>query len=122
MLIMDLSPRPLLDTSVDQQLYLKRPVHDKIKRLIERHNNVLVYGDRGIGKTTLLRAVAYDLRGDGIDATFIESRLAKTALELVDLVRTRLTPSVTVNFNLSKLFKGPSPFLASEVSGDGKQR
>ncbi len=110
---MDLTPRPLLDTGVDQQLYLRRPVHDQIKRLIERHNNALVYGDRGIGKTTLLRAVAYDLRGDGIDATFIESRLAKTALELVDLLRTRLTPSTTVN--LAKLYKGHSPFLPSEV-------
>lgn len=99
MLIMDLTPRPLLDISVDQQLYLKRPVHDQIKRLVERHNNVLVYGDRGIGKTTLLRAVAYDLRAAGIAATFIESRLAETALELVDLVGTRLIPSATVNLS-----------------------
>lgn len=109
MLIMDLSPRPLLDIDIDQRLYLTRPVHGQIERLIKRHNNVLIYGERGIGKTTLLRALAYTLRAAGVEVFFIESRLAGTPLELIDLIRTRLTPTAPAKF--ADAFKGPSHFF-----------
>lgn len=90
---MTLSGRPLLDTEPDHQLFAGRD--DELARLIDladRGVNVLVVGERGAGKTTMLRQLAYGLRQIDSESrpAFVEGRLAETPRMFIDLVRNRL--------------------------------
>jgi energy-coupling factor transporter ATP-binding protein EcfA2 len=86
----DLSGRPLIDTTVDRGLYSPRPEHDLIRRSAEQGLNALVVGDRGSGKTSLLRQVALDLRDREVPAVFVDGKLAADAYAFLDLVRYEL--------------------------------
>lgn len=60
---MSLSGRPLLDTRVDAALFVDRD--DERRRLaaaVTQGYNTLVWGDAGIGKTSFVRTVGYQLR------------------------------------------------------------
>lgn len=90
---MNLTGRPLLDTGPDHALFAARG--DELSRLVDlagRGVNVLLIGERGAGKTTMLRQLAYALRQ--LDPThrpaFVEGRLADTPLMFLELVRNRL--------------------------------
>lgn len=91
---MDLSGRPLLDTKPDHALFANR--HGELDQLLEDVRaglNVLVIGERGSGKTSLLRQLAYELRNrfsEEPTPAFVEGRLANDVKTFLDLVRFRL--------------------------------
>lgn len=58
-----LSGRPLLDNPVDARLFVNRAREiAALRTAVDRQFNALVTGERGIGKTSLLRAFAYTCR------------------------------------------------------------
>jgi DNA-binding MarR family transcriptional regulator len=91
---MELSGRPLLDTKPDRELFAGRDEElEQLAAHVERRLNVLLIGERGTGKTSLLRQVAYELRQRHPDQPppgFVEGRLAENAKTFLDLVRYRL--------------------------------
>lgn len=107
---MNLSGRPLLDTAPDHELFAGRD--DELARLIDladRGVNVLLIGERGAGKTTMLRQLAYRLRQ--IDSeqrpVFVEGRLAENPRMFIELVRSRL--------GLPSSNGGASPFEEADL-------
>src|SRR5215213_5213421 len=98
----DLTGRPLLDTKPDHDLFAGR--EDELSRLlasVERRENVLIAGERGSGKTTILRQLAYVYRAQHPDEPppiFVEGYLADDAKTFLDLVRFR--------FGLEPLVRG----------------
>ena len=60
---------------------------DALRRSIERQLNVLVLGGLGIGKTTLLRQLAYELEHDGERPVFVDAGVAETPVAFLQLVR-----------------------------------
>ena len=98
---MDLSGRPLLDTKPDHALFADRT--SELEQLLADSQaglNVLVVGDRGSGKTSLLRQLVYELRHrlpEQPAPAFVEGRLANDVKSFLDLVRFRLglRPTVT---------------------------
>lgn len=83
---MDLGNRPLFDNPADARLFVDR---DEARRLEENCRagiNTLVLGERGMGKTTLLRQVLLRLRTSGFPAVGVNGEPADNALDLVRLV------------------------------------
>ncbi|MBM7785262.1 ATP-binding protein [Tenggerimyces flavus] len=61
-----MSNRPLLDTRTDADLFVGRELElNRLTRAVELGLNALVVGTAGVGKTSLLRQLAYRLRGNG---------------------------------------------------------
>ena len=59
-----LSGRPLLDTRADAALFVDRDAElDRLTRAVAEGLNVLVSGARGLGRTSLLRQLAYRVGG-----------------------------------------------------------
>ena len=59
-----LSGRPLLDTRADAALFVDRDAElDRLIRAVAEGLNVLVSGARGLGRTSLLRQLAYRMAG-----------------------------------------------------------
>src|SRR6266511_5819006 len=98
---MDLTGRPLLDNDVDRAIFAGR--EEEFERLLtatERRLNTLLIGERGAGKTSMLRQLALELRRrhpDSPPPVFVEGGLASDARTFLDLVRHRagLRPVVT---------------------------
>lgn len=88
--MVDLSGRPLRDTKPDRKLYSKRREHALLRKSAEQGLNVLVVGERGSGKTSLLRQLALDLRDNGTPAVFIDGKLATDAYSFLELIRYQL--------------------------------
>lgn len=89
--MMDLSGRPLVDTPLDQLLFVDRS--EELRRAlasVDRRSNVLVTGAPGIGKTSLLHRIEHELRGRGYQPTFVDAAAASSVEDLVDLIRWRL--------------------------------
>jgi len=92
---MELSGRPLVGTARDSALFVNRLDELRAAReSLEASVNVLVVGDRGGGKTTFLRFLSRELEGNGWRAVFVEGSLARTPVELLTLIRARVSPSV----------------------------
>jgi hypothetical protein len=75
-----LDTRPLLDTAPDAQLFVNR--EPELKRVLQAATsdlNAVVLGDRGIGKTSLIRQAAYQLRQRGQPAHVVDAALAESA-------------------------------------------
>lgn len=114
----DLSSRPLLDTDPDHVLFGDR--HQELSRLltsVERRANVLLTGDRGSGKTSLLRQVAFEVRQHKPKdpaPIFVEGSLADDSVTFLDLVRYR--------FGLDPLIHEPGPIqeALARMSSRGK--
>jgi hypothetical protein len=92
---MDLSGRPLLDTPQDRGLFAARNLElRRLKENVGSRHNVLVIGERGSGKTSLLRQLTLALRESRPDKAlapaFVEGRLADSPAMFLDLVRLRL--------------------------------
>src|SRR6266545_5792374 len=98
---MDLSGRPLLDTDVDRALFAGRESEfERLLTAIEGRRNTLVIGERGAGKSTMLRQCALELRRrhpDSPPPVFVEGGLAADVRTFLELVRHRagLRPVVT---------------------------
>src|SRR4051812_45933678 len=85
--MLDLSGRPLTDTSLDHKLYVERPEHSLIHKGARQGLNALLVGERGSGKTTLLRQLALELREEQFPAVFVDGKLATDAYSFLELVR-----------------------------------
>jgi Cdc6-like AAA superfamily ATPase len=85
-----LSGRPILPTRVDQSLYVARDADMRVQQALGQGLNVLVLGDAGSGKTSLVRHVEYALRDAGTTVSYVDGRQAGTAAELLDRVRSGL--------------------------------
>jgi hypothetical protein len=92
-----LTGRPLLDTRRDAQLFVNRE-HELglLERAVARDFNVLLLGDRGTGKTSLLRRLGVSLRESGTPFVFIQGSLVSDAKNLLDLLRDRLGHALTI--------------------------
>jgi AAA ATPase domain len=90
---MDLSGRPLLDTDVDRALFAGREAEfERLVAAVEQRRNTLVIGERGAGKTTMLRQCALELRRrhpDSPPPLFVEGGLANDVRTFLELVRYR---------------------------------
>jgi DNA-binding MarR family transcriptional regulator len=85
-----LQARPLYDTPADAKYYVVPPEWDTVIRALERGNNTLVCGERGAGKTSLLRQVQLTLRKDGERVVYVDATAVAEPLELVFRVRDAL--------------------------------
>lgn len=85
-----LQGRPLYDTPTDHRYFVVPPQWDTIQRSMGRGNNVLVHGERGLGKTTLLRQLELTMREDDRPAAFVDAAAVSEPLELVERIRDAL--------------------------------
>jgi GTPase SAR1 family protein len=58
-----LDPRPLYDNPADACLFVRSEALERALRALESGLNVLIVGERGAGKTSLLNALSSELRG-----------------------------------------------------------
>lgn len=87
----ELNGRPLLDTRLDQSLYVACPdVEESLATAARRRLNALLLGGRGSGKTTLLRHLAYRLRAEDEPVTFVAGAVAEDAPAFLELVTQRV--------------------------------
>jgi energy-coupling factor transporter ATP-binding protein EcfA2 len=127
-----LSGRPLLDTVADSPFHVSRPDAEAAARFaLEQGLNLLVLGQRGAGKTTFLRRLAFDLRTSGSRVAFVDAGPADgnpdEVLALVTDVVTGRQRSMTLTDSLFP----PSPTesllarvdrLRSRLSSDEQER
>jgi DNA-binding MarR family transcriptional regulator len=85
-----LQGRPLYDTPADARYYVAPPEWDAALRAVERGNNILLCGERGTGKTSLLRQLQLRLRGGDQPAVYVDATALAEPLELVARVRDAL--------------------------------
>jgi energy-coupling factor transporter ATP-binding protein EcfA2 len=85
-----LQARPLYDTDADARLFVAPPEWDRILAGVDHGFNVLVLGDRGSGKTTILRQVQHALRERGESVAFLDATGVTDAGELVQLIEQSL--------------------------------
>jgi len=86
-----LQGRPLYDTPTDHRYFVAPPQWETIRRTLARGNNVLIHGERGLGKTTMLRQLELALREEDQPAAFVDAAAVAEPLELVNRVRDALT-------------------------------
>jgi energy-coupling factor transporter ATP-binding protein EcfA2 len=85
-----LQGRPLYDTPSDGRYYVKPPEWNAVIRAVDRGNNTLIYGFRGLGKTTLLRQLQLMLSQQQKRVVFVDAAAVTEPLELVVRVRDAL--------------------------------
>lgn len=86
-----LSARPLLDNTVDGDLFAdRRQELARLRQALGAQFNSVVVGPAGSGKTSLLRRLAFCLRQDGVAVTFLDGGAARSAAELLDVLREQL--------------------------------
>lgn len=116
---MTTSGRPLLDNRVDAEMFVGREAElDGIASAITAGLNVLVSGDPGIGKTSLLRALMYRARTPGqvphlsligdFSLTYVRAEGVMTARELLsriagEVLGTAVDPEYTSATLLARL-------------------
>jgi Cdc6-like AAA superfamily ATPase len=83
---MELSGRPLFDNPVDDAFFVSRQEADRVEANCRDGVNTLVLGERGSGKTSLLRHALFQLREAGFPAIGIDAAPAETPLDLLRLV------------------------------------
>lgn len=85
-----LQGRPLYDNPADSKYYVVPPEWDAVIRALDRGNNALVCGERGAGKTSLVRQVQLTLRNKGERVVYVDATAVAEPLELVFRVRDAL--------------------------------
>lgn len=86
-----LSARPLFDNTVDGGLFAdRRRELARLRQALAAQFNSVVVGPAGSGKTSLLRRLAFCLRQDGVTVTFLDGAAARSAAELLDVLREQL--------------------------------
>ncbi len=88
----DLSGRPLFDNPLDAALFVERDETERIKSNCRHGVNTFLYGSRGIGKTTLLRQVLFQLREESFPAVGVDGAPAESAIDLIKLVGAAVNP------------------------------
>lgn len=86
-----LSGRPLYDTAADSPLFVEPPAWPTLLRAIKRRNNVLISGGRGVGKTTVLRRLEFELRGLEQPVTFVDATGVDSPIGLLTAARQALS-------------------------------
>lgn len=90
----NLSGRPILSTSTDAGLFVNRETELRtLERSVRGRTNVLVLGDRGSGRTSLLRTASSRMAKQGYRTLFVEGPLATDASEFLALLRYRIQPT-----------------------------
>jgi len=87
---MQISGRPLLETSIDQPSYLERVVDMRVRNAIIHGLNALILGSAGSGKTSLLRHFHFEAMTADVPSVYIDGRSNKSVAELLDTVRVGL--------------------------------
>lgn len=82
-----LQARPLYDNLADSQFFVPPAQWDPLVRALERGLNAAVIGDRGVGKTTLLRQLQRTLRDSGERVVFVDATAVTDALEIATRIR-----------------------------------
>ena len=91
---LDLSGKPLLATRGEERLFVDRAESiEEIRDVADGGLNALLLGERGSGKTSLLRHVARRFEREGWRAVFVEGSLATTPGDLLGLIRARVSPT-----------------------------
>jgi hypothetical protein len=85
-----LQARPLYDNRADQAYFVASPEWPALMRAVRRGVNVLVIGDRGVGKTTMLRQAQLTLREDGWPIAFVDASVVGDVLEFAARIRDAL--------------------------------
>jgi hypothetical protein len=81
-----LQGRPLYDNPSDARYFVAPREWKDLTRALKRDNNTLLYGARGMGKTTLLRQLQLALRDDGKRVAFVDAVAVTEPLELASRV------------------------------------
>lgn len=88
----DLSARPLRLSESDRRLYVDRHAEvDAMTRSLRHGGNVLLLGNRGVGKTSLLHHVAGALEAESLNVAIVSGRITDSAAEVLSLVRDQAT-------------------------------
>jgi DNA-binding transcriptional ArsR family regulator len=83
---LDLSGRPLAATARDQELFVDREDElEHAQAAIRRRSNVLLVGDRGMGKTSFLHRLEQQA-SDDVDPIYVDASLADDLPGLLDLI------------------------------------
>ena len=83
---MELSGRPLFDNPIDAGLFVEREEGPLVKANARDGINTLVLGDRGSGKTSLLRHVLFELREEEFPAIGVDAGPVEGPLDLIRLI------------------------------------
>ncbi len=74
-------------TAADALLFVDRAAElEKLSRAVRHGFNSLVLGERGVGKTSLLRRFEHQLLLDHVECRFVEASGATTVPELIDIL------------------------------------
>lgn len=85
--MLQISQRPLQPTAADAALFVDRTSElGRLARSVRHKFNSLVLGERGSGKTSLLRRLEGQLTAQGVASRFVEASGATSVEELVDLL------------------------------------
>jgi Cdc6-like AAA superfamily ATPase len=82
-----LTGRPLYDNDADEHFFVVPEEWNRLLRAVERRSNVLLAGDRGLGKTTVLRQAQRALRSQGERVSFVDATAVNSAIELTERIR-----------------------------------
>ncbi len=82
--------RPLYDNRADAQRFIQPPAWEPAVRAIERGLNTAIVGQRGVGKTSLLRQLQLVLRESDERVAFVDATAVSDVVELVGRVRDAL--------------------------------
>ncbi len=106
-LMTKLGNRPLLGIT-DSSLFSPTPAWRQLNRAVERGFNVLLYGQRGSGRTTLLRMLA---QSDDLPhpVVFVDGSRASTAVQALAVVIEAIEAPMTQPFSMSALVEGLRP-------------
>lgn len=93
--MLQLSQRPLSGSEFDHRLYVGRTEEvSQISRAAILGFNVLVLGDRGSGRTSLLRQAERQLKAQGATTVFVDAQPWPDAFDLVLAIRAALGDDV----------------------------
>jgi hypothetical protein len=109
--MLELRNRPLLDTLVDADLYVAREEARRLRSALDHGLNTVILGERGFGKTTLLRQTARELRDRERPSLFVNVDYAEDAQGILEAVsKAAAEPSTDGQLHLDVL---------EAVAGDG---
>lgn len=109
---------PILFDPVDSDAYVARPrLERRLEAAARAAHGVLVVGDSGSGKTTMLNWLARRLRNEEQFVTRVDAALASSTMELLDFIRTGIAEALTgLSKDRSQL---TAPSFADESLGEG---